>query len=271
MLYMKQASTSRVWYFVDEAGDPAFYGDGKKIIVGEQGCSKTLCVGFLQTRDPQQIRSKLAEVRLAISQNSYFKDIPSVQKSLLAFHAKDDCPEVRYLVYDALMKTDFGAQIVVARKREKQFREEFGGSQDRYYESLVTSLFTHRLHLNTPTAIIFSRRGNKARQKSLREAVELAAKQFRDRYKDAPKTEIEVHTSQMIQEPVLQGADYVLWAVQRAFEKSEMRYFEFLRERIQLVWDIYDWEKKKTAEPRKKNYYDRRKNPFDISKASPLS
>jgi len=95
----------------------------------------------------------------------------------------------------------------------------------------------------------------------------MSAQQFRSKYKDAALTGITVETSQPAQEPVLQAADYVLWSVQRAFERGEMRYFEFLRERIELVWDIYDVAKYKGKES---NVYDRRKNPFDIKKATPL-
>ena len=71
-----------------------------------------------------------------------------------------------------------------------------------------------------------------------------------------------------MQEPALQVVDYVNWAVQRAFERGEMRYFEYLRDKIELVWDVFDFEKYKLKEG---NIYDRRRNPFDIKKASPLS
>jgi hypothetical protein len=59
-----------------------------------------------------------------------------------------------------------------------------------------------------------------------------------------------------------------LWAVQRAFERLEMRYFEYMREKIEMVWDLFDYQKIKQGGS---NVYDRRKNPFSIEKASPLS
>jgi hypothetical protein len=137
---MKQAEEKPRWYFVDEAGDPAFYAKGsRKVIVGEEGCSRTLILGFIRTLDPQQIRSKLAEVRLAVSTDRYLNDIPSVKKSLIYFHAKDDCAEVRKLVFDALDKMDFHAQFIVARKRETLFRTKYGSSQAKFYDDLVTS------------------------------------------------------------------------------------------------------------------------------------
>jgi len=59
-----------------------------------------------------------------------------------------------------------------------------------------------------------------------------------------------------------------MWIVQRAFEKREMRYFEFLRSKVEVVWDIFDF---KRIEEKGSVVYDRKRNPFDIKAASPLS
>ena len=75
--------------FVDEAGDPAFYGKGKKIIVGEEGCSRVLIVGFLETDDPQAIRDALAGLRADVANDKYLAQIPSIKKTVGSFHAKE--------------------------------------------------------------------------------------------------------------------------------------------------------------------------------------
>ncbi len=137
----------------------------------------------------------------------------------------------------------------------------------RFYDDLVSNLFMSQLHLSHENTITFARRGNKAKQQSLRSAVELGVAKFRKKYAGATSTKVNIETSQPAQETVLQAADYVLWAVQRAFEKGEMRYFEYMRDKIELILDIYDYKVKKIGS----NYYDRSKNPFDIKKASPLS
>lgn len=265
---MKQAEDKPRWYYVDEAGDPVFYGKGKKIIVGSEGCSRTFSVGFLRTYDPDAIRSKLADIRLEILTDRYFKDIPSIIKSQRAFHAKDDCPEVRKLVYSALDKMDFGVQVIVARKLERIFRETHQGSADLFYADLVSRLFSQQLHLSNSNTIIFARRGNKTKQHALRTAVQEGVAAFQEKYMHASVTKVDIETNQPAQEPVLQAIDYVLWAVQRAFERGEMRYFEYMRDKIELVWDIYDQKKEKDSGAA---IYDRRKNPFDMKKASPLS
>ena len=62
-------------------------------------------------RNSQPIRSKLADVRLAVLGDRYLRDIPSIQKSLRAFHAKDGWPEVRK-VFSALGKIEDVAEIL---------------------------------------------------------------------------------------------------------------------------------------------------------------
>jgi hypothetical protein len=260
------------WYFVDEAGDLSFYAKGgEKTIVGTEGCSKVFLLGYFRVCDPQIVRAKLAEVRLAISTDRYLKSIPSLKKSLVSFHAKDDCPEVRYLVYNALQTIDFRAQIVVARKREEHFRKEFNRSENKFYDKTVTFLFGNQLHIAERNSIVFARRGTKARQHALRTAVQTAVDRFRRKFIDAAETEVNVDTNRPLQEPALQAADYVLWAVQRAYERREMRYFDALRDKIQLVWDVYDFEKRALTGRFRANIYNERKNPFNIEKTSPLS
>lgn len=162
---------------------------------------------------------------------------------------------------------DFHAQFIVARKVESLFRTKYAFSQAKFYDDLVTKLFKNQLHLAQENSLTFARRGKKARQQALRAAVDKGAEEFRKSFGHEADTKILVETSQPIQEPALQVIDYANWAVQRAFEKGEMRYFEFLRQKIELVWDVFDFDKYAKKEG---CVYDRRRNPFDIKKASPL-
>jgi hypothetical protein len=266
---MQQADLKPCWFFVDEAGDPNFYAKrSKRLIVGEEGCSRTLILGFVRAADPQQLRSKLSDVRVEIAGSKYLRDIPSISKSLAQFHAKDDCAEVRKMVFEVIERMDFAAQFIVARKREHIFQNKYDGKCSAFYDDLIRMLFRGQLHLATENHIVFARRGNRARQHQLRSAVELSIRDFERNYHNSDETTVNVNTSQPAQEPVLQVIDYMNWAVQRAFERSEMRYFEFLRGKIEKVWDVYDIHK---LQSNGNVVYDRKRNPFDIRKASPLS
>ncbi len=90
------------------------------MIVGSDGCSKLLIQCLIKTGSPDLIRKKIEAVRIEITDDEYLRSIPSVKKSTIAFHAKDDCPEVREKVFKAIKQMDFKAEFVVARKRLHQ-------------------------------------------------------------------------------------------------------------------------------------------------------
>ena len=75
------------------------------------------------------------------------------------------------------------------------------------------------------------------------------------------QTQVQAQTAK--NEPCLSIVDYLLWAVQRAFIRKEMRYYRFVEEKVSLLVDWYDTENYPN------NWYSRR-NPFDINKISPL-
>lgn len=263
---VQKAQETKTWYFVDESGDPAFYGKGGKVIVGEEGCSSVFLMGFVEVKNPVSIQEKLNQLRSSISEDKYFKGIPSLSKSLLAFHAKDDCQEIRMMVYKALAEMDFSAQVIVARKTEPMFRTKYQGNQDRFYNDMISRLFQNRLHKAEHNIITFSRRGKKHRQYAFRAALQKGADEFKKKWGHDVSTKVDVVTCRPSDEPLLQVVDYVNWAVQRAFHRGEMRFFETIREKYSLVLDVFDRAKYKGGG----NYYGRDRNPFDIKKVSSL-
>ena len=69
------------------------------------------------------------------------------------------------------------------------------------------------------------------------------------------------------QYPELSIVDYLLWALQRYILKGEDRFFMALRDKYNLIIDLYDTEHYKGKEKGNTNYYTKQ-NPFDILKAS---
>jgi len=263
---MKETEQKAVYFFVDESGDPNFYGKGGDIIVGKPGCSRILLLGFVRVENPDAIRKCLSELQDQITREPYLNDIPSIRKTKIAFHAKDDCPEVRMMVYKTLAQQDFATQVIVARKIERMFRSRYKGSRDKFYEDIVGRLFQNETHKAEINNIVFSKRGNKIQQHTMRMAIDAGVDRFRQKWGTDVSTQLNIETLSSSQDFMLQVVDYANWAVQRAFEKREMRYFNFLRNKYELVLDLFD--KKNYA--RGGNFYDIDKNPFEIKKASPL-
>ena len=62
----------------------------------------------------------------------------------------------------------------------------------------------------------------------------------------------------MSTEPLLCVADYLSWSVQRVFEKGEIRFYDYLQQKIRLVVDLYDMDRYAGSA----NYYDPKRNPL---------
>lgn len=152
------------WYFVDESGDPTFYDRHGNLIVGQEGCSPILILGFVETSDPRSIRAALNDLHARIAATEYLKEVPSIKKSNVSFHAKDDCPEVRQAVFETLRPLDFKAQFVVARKIERIFRNSFHAKENEFYDYLISLLFENVLHRYTDNRVYISQRGTRLRQ-----------------------------------------------------------------------------------------------------------
>ena len=101
------------------------------------------------------------------------------------------------------------------------------------------------------------------RQQPLETAIKKAVENFESRWKTKIKSQINIYPQSPSGEPCLQVADYINWAVQRAFVKRDMRFYKFIEDKISYLVDIYDTDKYP------KNVYNRR-NKFDVSKISPL-
>ena len=170
---MKKPQSGSTWFFVDESGDPTFYDRKGNLIVGQPGCSPILVLGLIETQNPEPIRQAIRELQQEVIHDPYFQEFPSIKKTAIAFHAKDDVPEIRYLVFRLLASLDFQAQFVVARKIERVFRNSFQSREEAFYDHLVTHLFQNLLHRYERNFIYFAKRGSRNRQAPLLRAIQL--------------------------------------------------------------------------------------------------
>src|SRR5574341_808912 len=261
---MKEAEEGTNWFFVDEAGDPTFYDRKGNFIVGQPGCSPLLILGFIELRDPMPARQAILELQKRVTRDPLLSDVPSVKgRTAIAFHAKDDIPEVRYQFYNLIAGLDFKTQFIVARKIERVFRGSFSANENQFYDHLIECLFQNVLHRFTDNQIYFAKRGSRSRQVPLELAIQRSIKRFETKHKITVKSQFKVQPQTPSGEPCLSIIDYMNWAVMRAYTKQEMRYYRFVESKVDLLVDLYD----RTKYPN--NWYSHR-DPFDIQKASPL-
>jgi hypothetical protein len=260
---MKKPRAGSTWFFVDESGDPAFYDGRGNLIVGQPGCSPILILGLIETQDPGPIRQAVLALQQEIVQDAYFQGVPSLTRTAVAFHAKDDLPEIRYRVFKLLNTLDFRAHFVVARKIERVFRNSFGASETAFYDHLVSCLFENLMHRYKENLVYFAKRGSRDRQAPLSGAIQRGIERFQVKWGTEVSTEFQVQAQTPTGEPCLSVIDYMNWAVYRAFTRGEMRYYRVVEDKVSLLMDLYDRDKYPHS------WYSR-KNPFDVKKITPL-
>ncbi len=260
---MKHPKVAHNYFFVDESGDTTFYNKRGQLIVGQSGCSPILMMGFIETTNPRTLRRALMKLQKEVIQDPYFQGVPSLAKTAIAFHAKDDIPEIRHLVYKLLATLDFRAQIVVARKSGEIFQTNHHGKPYIFYDSLIVQLFQEVLHRHEQNSIIFAKRGSRNRQIPLQNAIQQASNYFEVTSNSKMTSSITIQVQRPQGELCLSIVDYVNWAVYRAFTQGEMRYYDAIADKVDLLVDLYDFD----------NYGQHRyskRNPFHINKITPL-
>ena len=244
-------------YFVDEAGDPTLFDRKGGIIVGTAGCSRFFILGLLHAEQPEALYQDLNQLRSQLLKDPYFKGVPSMQpeagKTGSAFHAKDDVAEVRREVFAVLHRHPLRFFAEVREKRKLvnfvlQRNEQ--SSTYRYrpndlYDSLVSRLFKDQLHKADRFVIQFARRGASDRTAALRAAIEEARRRFETKWRITSDAPVEIVASTPARSTGLQAADYLLWALQRFYERGEDRYVELMWPTFHLVHDIDDTRKTK--------------------------
>lgn len=240
-------------YFVDEAGDGALFDRRGRVLIGTHGCSQFFIVGFVDIPDPTGLAQKLEALRSELLADPYFRRIPSMQpegrKTALAFHAKDDIPEVRWQVFSLLRHhADLRFFAVVRDKykileevRRKNIRDErYRYHPNELYDAMVSRLFKTVLHKDDVYRICFARRGASDRTAALRAALETARERFKQQHRVERGSELQVVDSTYSSTACLQVTDYFLWALQRLFERHEDRYLELIWPACRTIIDVDD-------------------------------
>ncbi|MDA0919171.1 MAG: DUF3800 domain-containing protein [Planctomycetota bacterium] len=239
-------------YFVDEAGDPNLFKRRAKPIVGKDGCSTFFILGVADVADPETVAAELNSLRQTLITDPYFKNVPSFDpargKTAIAFHAKDDLPEVRREVFKLLLKHDIRFYAVVRDKRvilEKVRDHQTEKPTYRYhpnqlYDRCVSRLFKERLHKHDGYLIQFAKRGSSDRTEALEHALEASRRNLRAKWGISASSPIEIRAGEPKSVACLQVADYYLWALQRLFELGEDRFLQLVWSQVGLVHDVDD-------------------------------
>lgn len=242
-------------YFVDEAGDPSLFNRRKAVVVGLGGSSRYFAVGALDVPDPDALDCELTDLRRSIVADPYFAGVPSLDparnKTAVAFHAKDDLPEIRRQVLQVLLKHPIkfyavvrDKHVIVAEVRRRNARDQtYRYSPNDLYDQMVSQLFKDRLHKGEEFRVCFARRGSSDRTQALRSALQTARSRFARKWHITTEAPIDVIAASPRSATCLQAVDYFLWTLQRRFERHEPRFLDLLWSRVGLVISVDSGEK----------------------------
>ena len=235
---------TKAYYYFDEAGDTTVLGSKGVNLIEKGVASKVFMVGYLETTKPQELTRALTGLHKEICEDELYVGIPSMEKTRIGFHAAKDCAEVRDRVFHLLKKLDFSYYCVVLKKEETFFRNYFDFKDTAIYKYAVENLLEGRLHVYSEIDCYFSSLGNVVRKDTMQSAINSAIERSRARSNMGNPSSDRIFIQQSKERPLLQASDYVLWTIQRAYEKGDYRYYNYLKEKICLVRDIIPLNKK---------------------------
>jgi hypothetical protein len=232
--------------FLDEAGDTTFYGKGKIIAIGQPGVSLAFSLGMVKFNcDLATLRQSVVKLQHSVETDDYLKDIPSVQKKITKggfyFHATDDPPEVRERMFKFIKTVDCGLEIIVGRKMPSLFLRKHNGKESEFYADLLSHLIKTKLKQDQKLVLNITERGPSTKNANLDLALQKAVDRFGKKWDVSEiRSKVVFNVQNPRTEPLLNVADYLCWAVQRVFERGEMRHYDFVRDKISLIVDLYD-------------------------------
>ncbi len=259
--------------FLDEAGDTTFFGKGKTLIIGTEGVSLGFYLGMVKfNSELEMVRNQVLVLQQSVVDDSYLNVIPSIKKKIdgggYYFHATDDPPEVRERFLKFIKLLDCSVEVMVARKIPSLFAKKHNNQESEFYADVLSHLLKNKLRMGQKVILNISERGMSTRNTNLELALDKATERFRKTQVDSDiSSEVVFNVQNHRTEPLLNIADYLCWVVQRVFERGEMRFFSFVKEKVKVVIDLYDASKYRKS----MNYY-RKENPLTSkNKLSPPS
>ncbi len=209
---------ARIYVFGDEAGNFDFR-------VGH-GASTYFIIGTVTMKDCSA-GEQLMELRRELAWQSVALES--------TFHATEDTQVVRDQVFQLLQPLDFRIDATIVEKRKTQPHVQ---RRPEYFYKLAW--FMHFKYVapeivkpRDQLLVIAASIGTKKRQKGIRLGIADVVNQ------SAPVSRWEVAFWPSNSDPCLQIADYCTWAIQRKWEKNDIRSYGLIKDKIATEYDIF--------------------------------
>lgn len=229
--------------FIDECGDPEFFGKGKRLLVGTQGFQPLLIMGMIETQNRKELNKAVREFSESILEDSLYKSIPSVTNPNWFLHAKNDHPEVRAEFFKFLRQYNgIKFHAVIARKELGIFNRKHNNNSSEFYFDVIRKLLENHWDEKV-TYHIYLAHKSKSTTEKLISAIEKAIENSNRKKGIIEQIDYQCTIEKSSFLPELSVVDYFLWALQRYIYKGEIRFWETIEPSVGTVIDLYDGNK----------------------------
>jgi len=229
--------------FIDECGDPEFYGKGKRLLVGNPGFQPLLIMGMIETNNRKALNKAVREFSESILQDVLFKSIPSVKEPSWFLHAKNDHPEVRAEFFKFLRQYEgIKFHAVIARKDLSIFNRKHNNNASEFYFDVIRKLLENHWFVDTRYHIYLAHKSKSTTEKLIN-SIERAIDSSNKKKGIIEQIDYQCTIEKSNFLPELSVVDYFLWALQRYIYKGESRFWETIEPSVGSVIDLYDENK----------------------------
>lgn len=251
------------YLFIDESGDAAFYVNNKKLLIGQEGFKPVLLMGMIEIENKEDTYKFINDFQNNIKSDPLYNSLKCVTDPKSWYlHAKNDQLEIRTKFIEALRKQEgIKTYIVIGRKRLRTFQSKHNSNESEFYFDMIYHLLKDRLNDENVfyQILLAGRKGNDALK--LKSSIEKALERDNTKRKTKLDIKFDCRTTPSSTTPELSIIDYMLWSLQRYILSEDNRYYFALKEKYNLIIDLYDFRNFKT------NYYNKG-NRFEKEKAS---
>jgi hypothetical protein len=227
------------YLFIDESGDPDFYGNRKKLLVGSDGFQPYLILGMIETSDRKKLRKAVIAFMKNIKSDDLYNSIPSIASDKGWYvHARGDHPEIRAKFFELLRGLEgFKAHIVIAKKDLSIFNRKHNNNPTEFYFDVLHHLLNGKIkNDDCQYNLYLSQRGNN----SIHRFQDAVNKALIASGNTQPITKCILEIVPSKEMPELSIVDYLIWAVQRNLINGESRYLNALSNKYERIVHLYE-------------------------------
>ena len=232
----------KVYLFIDESGDPAFYASGNRCLVGEEGFKPLLLIGMVKLKDKSRVRNAILSFMTELREDPLYNSLPCILNPKGWYlHASYDNLEVRVKFADFLRRLEgFEFYCIIGRKRLDIFHKKHNRNETEFYFDLVYHLIQNRLDCEDEFYQVLLSTRSKNTQGKLKEAIEKALRSDNAKRESPLKIQYNCEIVQSKETPELSIADYLLWALQRHILTGDSRFYRALKGKYNHIVDLYE-------------------------------